>query len=78
MQQAIIGSKNQIVIPKEIRERVIGMRPGRKIIVYPLDQNTVALKVSQNSWLESSYGAMAKTWKNLNVIKQLEKMRNEW
>ena len=78
MQLVTIGTKNQIVIPKEVRQKVVGLKPGRKISVYSLDKNTVVLKVSPEDWIERSYGVMKEAWKNIDPIKELEKMRNEW
>ncbi len=78
MQLATIGTKNQIVIPKEIRRKVAGFTAGRKVAVYPIDRNTLAIKIPQDNWLEGSYGAMKKAWQNIDPIKELEKMRNEW
>ncbi|OGH05177.1 MAG: hypothetical protein A2W22_05925 [Candidatus Levybacteria bacterium RBG_16_35_11] len=78
MQQVTIGTKNQIVIPKYVREKINGLKPGEKVDVYALDENTLAIKVTEKSWLESSYGIMKKPWKGIDPIKEVEKMRNEW
>lgn len=78
MQQIIIGTKNQIVIPKEVRQRVKGLKPGRTVRIYPLNENTIAVRVDLQSWLESSYGVMKKAWSSINPIKELNAMRREW
>lgn len=78
MQQVTIGTKNQIVIPKEIRQKIKGLKPGRKVAVYPLSEDTVAIKLSEKNWLDSSYGLMKETWSKIDPLKELEKMRNEW
>lgn len=77
MQQIIIGTKNQIVIPLEIRQKIAGLKPGRKVLVYATDQNTLAIKVSPVSWLQNSYGAMRKSL-STHADSQVENMRNEW
>lgn len=78
MQQVTIGTKNQIVIPKSVREKIKGLKPGEKVDIYSLDENTLAIKIAERNWLESSYGIMRKTWKGIDPIKEAEKMRNEW
>lgn len=78
MQLITIGTKNQIVIPKQVREKIKGLKPGRKVIVYPLSEDTVAIKVSERNWLDNSCGLMKEAWSNIDPIKELEKMRDEW
>lgn len=78
MQQVTIGTKNQIVIPKYVREKIKGLKPGKKVDIYTLDENTIAIKVSPKSWVEKNYGLMREAWKGIDPIKELEKMRNEW
>lgn len=78
MQQVTIGTKNQIVLPKEVRKKIKGLKPGNKVMVYPLSKDTVAIKVNEKSWLESSYGIAKDAWKDIDPIAELEKMRNEW
>lgn len=78
MKQITIGTKNQIVIPKEIRQKITGLKPGRKVKVYYLDNDTVAIKVAASSWLESSYGAMKKPWSSVNPLVEINKLRDEW
>ena len=78
MQQVTVGTKNQIVLPKEIRQKIKGLKPGRKVSIYSLDENTIAIKVSAKNWLNSSYGAMKTTWDKSNPVEEVEKMRDEW
>lgn len=78
MKQVTIGTKNQIVIPKEIREKIKALKPGRKVSIYLVDEDTVAIKTTAKDWLESSYGIMKKAWSQIDPIAELEKMRNEW
>lgn len=77
MQQIIIGTKNQIVIPKEMRKKIKGLKPGRKVNIYSLDENTIAIKVEKNNWLDNSYGLMQKAWVK-NPLKELNNLREEW
>lgn len=78
MQTVTIGTKNQIVLPKEVRKKIKGLKPGKKVMVYPIDKDTVGIKVSDKSWVERSYGIAKDAWKDIDPIKELEKMRKEW
>lgn len=78
MQQITIGTKNQIVIPKEVRKKIKGLKPGDKVDVYALDEDTVAIKISKKSWADRNYGLMKDAWKGRDIIKELEDMRSEW
>lgn len=78
MQLITIGTKNQIVLPKEVRTKIKGLKPGRKVMVYPLNDNTVAIKVEPENWVKSTYGIAKNAWQGSDPIRELEKMRDEW
>ncbi len=78
MQTVTIGTKNQIVIPKEVRKKIKGLKPGRKVMVYPIDDTTVQIKLSDKNWVERTAGIAKDAWKDIDPIKELEKMRDEW
>ena len=78
MQMATIGSKNQIVLPKEVRDKIKGLRPGKKVMVYPIDENTAQLKVSDKNWAEASLGIAKDDWKGIDTTEYLNKLRDEW
>ena len=78
MQQATIGTKYQIVIPKEVRRKIKGLRPGSKVSVGKLDENTIAIKTEPTNWVERTKGMMTEAWKGIDTTTELEKMRNEW
>jgi AbrB family looped-hinge helix DNA binding protein len=78
MQQVTVGTKNQIVLPKEVRKKIKGLKPGRKVMVYPVDNETIQIKLSDADLVEKGYGLMKNAWKDIDPIKELEKMRNEW
>lgn len=78
MQQATVGTKYQIVIPKEVRELIRGFNPGRMVSVKQVDENTVTITTSPASWVEKNKGLMTKAWKGIDTARELEKMRNEW
>ncbi|MBI2430767.1 MAG: AbrB/MazE/SpoVT family DNA-binding domain-containing protein [Candidatus Levybacteria bacterium] len=78
MQQVTIGSKYQIVLPKEVRKKLKAIRPGNKVHVYPIDEETLEVKVSKQNWSDENYGALKKYWKGIDPIAEVEKMRDEW
>ena len=80
MRQVTIGTKNQIVIPLEVRKKIKGLRPGQKVDVYSPDDKTVVIKVEkkEQSWADRNYGLMKDAWKDIDPIAELEKLRNDW
>ena len=78
MQTVTVGTKYQIVIPKEVRKKVKGLKPGAKVNVQAVDEETVKVKANPKSWVEESYGFMKDAWKDIDPIAELEKMRDEW
>ena len=78
MQLITIGSKNQIVLPKEVRIKIKGLKPGKKVMVYPLNDNTVAIKVDTKNWAERTFGTMKDAWKDVDTTKYLDQLRNDW
>lgn len=78
MQQTTIGTKNQIVIPKEIRKKIKAFKPGKKVYIYPINDETVGIKIADKSWVERTSGIMKDAWKGIDTTKELEKLRNEW
>ncbi|PIR59222.1 MAG: hypothetical protein COU69_01395 [Candidatus Pacebacteria bacterium CG10_big_fil_rev_8_21_14_0_10_56_10] len=77
MKQVTIGSKNQVVIPLEVRKKIPELKPGRQVCVYALDDKTIALTVPPKSWLDSSYGLMKNSWP-ADAAHQFDKLRSEW
>lgn len=71
-----IGSKYQMVIPKEIR-REMNIKPGDKLYIDTIDNHTIYLIVPQKNWSDQNYGALKKYWKGINMIEEVEKIRNE-
>lgn len=78
MQQITIGTKNQIVLPKEVRKKIKGLKPGNKVMVYPLNKDTVAIKVDNSNWIETSQGIAKNAWKDIDTTAYLDKLRDEW
>ncbi len=78
MDLVTIGSKNQIVIPKAVREKIKALKPGRKVKIYSLNHNTLIIKADTQSWLEGSYGSMKRAWSKEDPLNTLEESRNQW
>ena len=78
MQIVTIGTKNQIVIPKEVRKKIKGLKPGAKVMVYSKDEETIVIKTQTESWLEKYEGIMKDAWKDIDTTQYLEDLRNEW
>lgn len=78
MKEMSVGSKNQVVIPKEIRNRIKDFKPGKKVILYYLDNETIIMKVKNKNWINDTYGIMKESWIDIDPIKEINKMRSEW
>ncbi len=78
MKEMIVGTKNQIVIPKEVRQNIKDLGPGKKVMIYSLDDETIVIKVESSDWLNDNYGAMKKIWKTVDPSMEVKKMRKEW
>lgn len=78
MQQVTVGSKYQIVIPKEVRKSVKGLKPGSKVVVKKIDEETITIKTYEKNWLERTRGIAKEAWKGIDTTKYLEDLRNEW
>lgn len=77
MQQVTVGTKNQIVIPKIVRKKIKEFRPGSRVKVYKIDDETIGIRVSPEDWAERTQGILKGVWK-VDPIKEIEKMREEW
>lgn len=78
MQLVTVGSKYQIVIPKEVRKRINGIKPGAKVVVNGVSDGTITIKAEEKSWVERTRGMMKEAWKGIDTTKYLEDLRNEW
>ena len=75
-----ISSKNQIVIPAEVRER-LRLRRGASVIMYPIDDNRAVLskQPKPGGYAESMRGLGKEIWDELGgADKYLEEERNSW
>ena len=60
MQLVTVGTKYQIVIPKNIRRKIKGITPGSKVGIQA-QKNQVVVKPTDN-WVERTSGAMKQAW----------------
>lgn len=78
MTKVTVGSRYQIVIPKEVRKKIKGIKPGAKVEVYAMDIKTIKIEPEEKNWLERNRGIAAESWKGIDTTKYLEDLRNEW
>lgn len=78
MQQVTVGAKYQIVIPKEVRKKVKGLKPGNKVSIRQTDEETITIKTSSEGWLTRTRGIAKKAWAGIDTTQYLEDLRNEW
>ena len=71
---ARIDSKYQVVIPKEIRERM-GLKPGSTVL-FVLDGDTVTLRPRPQSYADALRGLHAELWEDAEAW--LEEERSAW
>lgn len=78
MEQVTVGPKYQIVIPKSVRRKIKGLKPGSKVSVKAVDDETVKIKTEPEKWLERTYGLMSDAWRGVDTEAELKKIKNEW
>lgn len=76
--QVTVGSKYQVVIPKEIRKRLTDIKPGAKVVFSLGKDQVLNLKPIKKDWVEENYGCLKDIWKGHDPIAEVEKMRDEW
>lgn len=78
MQLVTVGTKYQIVIPKEVRKNIKGIKPGVKLMVNGVKEGIITIQTEEKSWLERTRGIAREAWKGINTTKYLEDLRDEW
>ncbi len=76
--QLTVGPKYQIVIPKEVRKKLNGLKPGSKVMVKKVGADTIIIQTNPRDWIERTRGIAKEAWKGINTTKYLEDLRNEW
>lgn len=76
--KSTLNSKYQVVIPKEVRAITSFAKPGAKVSVVAIDQNTIQLSLDQSTdWVNSVTG-LAKGMYGKDSTEWLKKQRQEW
>ncbi len=78
MQQVTVGTKYQIVIPKDVRKKLKFLKPGDIVDIRAIDNHSLTIKTDPRAWIKRTSGMMTDAWKNIDPIKELGKMRGEW
>lgn len=76
--QVTVGTKYQIVIPKEVRKKIQGLRPGTKVTIKTTEKDTITIKKVKTDWVDRTRGLAREAWKGIDTTKYLEDLRNEW
>lgn len=80
MNQTLVSTKYQIVIPKEVR-RKLEIKPGQKMNVHIAGEQIILTRpiLKENlNWPEDYYKKLKNPWKGKDPLKYLEKERNSW
>ena len=70
-----VSSKYQVVIPKEIRER-IQLKEGEELEVLQSGNSIVLTPVRK--WPHEYVGSLGGFWKDVDPVKYVREMRDEW
>lgn len=76
MQQITVGPKYQIVIPKAVRSKLKGFKPGSKVNVQISGDRLITIKPSLQNWSDVNYGKYKKYLKG--AATEVETIRGEW
>jgi AbrB family looped-hinge helix DNA binding protein len=78
METLKISSKNQIVIPAGVRQK-LNLKKGVSVVMYALDENRAILSKQPKSYAESLRGLGKEVWEELGGSeKYLQNERNSW
>lgn len=78
MQLITIGPKSQVVIPKNVRNLVPELKPGKKVTVRALDARSVIVELPAKDWVTETYGMHEKIWKHIDATEYIHKLRSQW
>ena len=71
-----LSRKNQIVVPREAREK-LGLDPGQKLLVLSKEDRIVLIPQPKD-YVKKMSGLHKEIWKGMNTKKYLEKERDSW
>lgn len=72
-----VSKKWQVVIPKAIREKIRGLRPGGRVEVRYEDERIVIVPLEQST-VTTLYGLGADVWKGVDAVGYQRGLREEW
>ncbi|MFB6182395.1 MAG: AbrB/MazE/SpoVT family DNA-binding domain-containing protein [Candidatus Magasanikbacteria bacterium] len=76
MEQVKISSKYQMVIPKQIREK-LNIEKGDTVLVKKMDDG-VYITNQPNSWSEYGKGLGKQVWEDVDPINYVREQRESW
>ncbi|OGE82422.1 MAG: hypothetical protein A3B10_03025 [Candidatus Doudnabacteria bacterium RIFCSPLOWO2_01_FULL_44_21] len=78
MSKTTLSSKNQIVVPKDVRER-LNLKSGSKILLYPMDETHAILTTQSEDYVKSLRGLGKEVWDALGgADKYIKEERASW
>lgn len=78
MRTAKLSKKHQIVIPKEVREKLL-LKPGSRVEIYPIDQYQAMIWKQPTNYTKAMRGLGKEVWKALGgTDKYIEGERASW
>ena len=78
MNKITLSSKNQIVIPKEAREK-LNLKSGSKLIVYSIDKNRIIISKEPDDYVKALEGLGKEVWDELGgADKYIKEERASW
>jgi len=76
MAKTTISQKYQVVIPKEIRQK-IKISEGQELYVYSVG-NSIIMSPSPKSYSEKMLGLGQEIWKNIDPLEYISRERAGW
>ena len=71
-----LSSKNQVVIPKHVRE-ALRLSPGKKLLVH-VEGDMIIMVREPDDYVKKLRGLHKEVWEDLDTDKYLEEERNSW
>lgn len=72
-----LSQKYQVVIPKEIRQRM-RLKAGMSVTLQPLDENRAVLVKQPKDYVAALSGLGQDVWKKLGGVNYIKRERQRW